>query len=248
MILEGPDLVVAALDAGAALEAVYFEAAAWSPRHPACATALSRAEAHGVELVELADGVLERVADARSPQPVLGLAAMPPSGLEDMPAHGFVLVLCDVKDPGNLGTAIRAADASGAAAVVVCGESVDVFNPKTLRATAGSVFYVPVAIAPTLADVVTALHDSGHVVYGAVVEGGEPLWGTSIARDAAVVIGAEAAGLGDEDRSLLDGAISIEMAGRAESLNVGVAAALVCFESLRQRGASGGLAGPARTI
>jgi TrmH family RNA methyltransferase len=247
VILEGPDLVVAALDAGVELEAVYFEAPAWTPVHPACANALSRAEAHGVELVELANGVLERVADARSPQPVLGLAAMPPSGLAIVPTRGFVLVLCDVHDPGNLGTAIRSADASGAAAVLVCGESVDVFNPKTLRATAGSVFQVPVAIASTLSEVVGALHDSGRVVYGAVVEGGEPLWATSIAR-AAVVVGAEAAGLGDRDRSLLDGVISIEMPGRAQSLNVGVAAALVCFESLRQRGANGGLDGPAHTI
>jgi TrmH family RNA methyltransferase len=179
---------------------------------------------------------------------VLGVAAMPPSGLALVPASGFVLVLSDVNDPGNLGTAIRSADASGAAAVVVCGESVDVFNPKTLRATAGSVFQVPIAIAPTLAAVVAPLKESGRAVFGACVEGGEPLWATWIARDAAVVVGAEATGLDDEDRSLLDGAITIEMQGRAQSLNVGVAASLVCFESLRQRRARGALDGAAPTI
>jgi TrmH family RNA methyltransferase len=248
VILEGPDLVVAALDAGVELESVYFEAAARSPRHQACAEALTRAEARGVELVELADGVLERVADARSPQPVLGLAPMPPSGLDVIPARGLVLVLCEVNDPGNLGTAIRSADAAGAAAVVVCGQSVDVFNPKTLRATAGSVFQVPVAVAPTLSAVVVALHESERTVLGAVVEGGEPLWSASLARDVAVVVGAEASGLSDEDRALLDGEISIEMDGHAQSLNAGVAAALVCFESLRQRRASPAPDGPAPTL
>jgi TrmH family RNA methyltransferase len=248
VVLEGPDLVVAALDAGVELEAVYFEAAAWTPRQPACSAALARAEASGVELVELDDGVLERVADARSPQPVLGVAAMPPSGLATIPPRGFVLVLSDVNDPGNLGTAIRSADASGASAVVVCGESVDVFNPKTLRATAGSVFQIAVAIAPALAEVTAALRSSGRVILGAVVDGGQPLWTASLAHEVAVVVGAESRGLDDEDRSLLDGMITIEMAGRAESLNVGVAAALVCFESLRQRRANGGLDAPAPTI
>jgi TrmH family RNA methyltransferase len=230
------------------LDAVFYEARATTSSFPACAEVLTRAAQHGVELVELADGVLARVADARSPQPVLARAAMPPSGLELIPPEGFVLVLCDVNDPGNLGTSIRAADASGAAGVVVCGESVDVFNPKAMRATAGSVFHVPVAVAPTLTIVVAALRESRRVVLGAVVDGGGPLWSTSLGTGAAVVVGAEATGLDDEDRSLLDGAITIEMQGHAQSLNVGVAAALVCFESLRQRRAHPAPDGPARTI
>ena len=247
-MLEGPDLVTAALDAGVEFEAVYFEAVASTARHPACAEALSRAGALGVELVELADGVIERVADARTPQRVLGVAAMPATGLATVPALGFVLVLSDVNDPGNLGTAIRSADAAGAAAVAVCGESVDVFNPKTLRATAGSIFQVPVAVAATLAEVAAALRASGRVVLGAVVDGGEPLWTTPLEGDVAVVIGAEATGIDDHDRSLLDGLVTIEMVGSAQSLNLGVAAALVCFESLRQCRANGAHDDPARTI
>jgi RNA methyltransferase, TrmH family len=182
--------------------------------------------------------VLERVADARNPQPVLAVAVMPPTGLELVPAGGLVLVVSDVGDPGNLGTAIRAADASGAAGVVVCGDSVDVFNPKTLRATAGSVFQVPVAVAPTLSAAAAELRGSGRRLLGAVVAGGGSLWETALARDVAVVIGPEATGLLDADRALLDGAVTIEMPGRAQSLNVGVAAALICFESLRQRRAA----------
>lgn len=224
---------MAALEAGLEFEAVYFEGAASGL--PACAAALASASAHGVGLLELNDGVLLRVADAKSPQPVLGVAAMPSSGPERIPPSGFVLVVSDVNDPGNLGTSIRSADASGAAAVVVCGQSADVFHPKTLRATAGSAFQVPVTIVPTLADATAALHTTGRSVLGAVVSGGTPLWTTPLAHDVAVVIGPEASGLSDEDRGLLDGTVTIEMQGGAQSLNVGVAAALVCFESLRQR-------------
>lgn len=234
-MLEGPDLVQAALLAGVAIEAVYFEAPAATAARPASAAVLALAAARGVRVVEVADGVLARVADSVTPQPVLAVAALPDTSTDLVPVSGFVLVLHDVRDPGNLGTAIRGADAAGAAAVVVSGESVDVFNPKSLRATAGSVFHLPVAVADSLHDVVDLLHASGRTVLGAVVRGGVPLWTAPLAAPSAVVIGGEATGLGDAERSLLDGELTIEMAGRAESLNVGVAAALVCFEALRRR-------------
>jgi RNA methyltransferase, TrmH family len=188
-----------------------------------------------VRLIELEAGVLARVADAVTPQPVLAVAALPDTAIERVPPEGFVLVLDDVRDPGNLGTAVRAADASGAAAVVVSGQSVDVFNPKTLRATAGSAFHLPVAVAGSLEAAVDALHHTGRDVLGAVVRGGVPLWSATMSPRTAVVVGGEAAGLGDEACTLLDGGVTIEMAGRAESLNVGVAAALICFEALRRR-------------
>ncbi len=246
-MLEGPDLVLAALRADAALEGVYYEAVATSDARPACRLALAEARARGVALIELADGVLARVADAVTPQPVLGVAALPEVALTALPASGFVLVLDDVRDPGNLGTAVRSADASGAAAVVVAGHSVDPFNPKALRATAGSAFHLPVALAATLGDAVGVLRGSGRRVLGAVVHGGTTLWSTPLDDATAVVIGAEATGLDDAALHTLDGVVTIEMAGRAESLNVGVAAALVCFEALRQR-AGEGLAAERPTI
>lgn len=234
-VLEGPDLISSALEAGVALEAVYFEAVAATESRPACAAALALAAARGVRLIELADGVLAKVADAVTPQPVLAVAALPDTSIGRLAQRGFVLVLHEVRDPGNLGTAVRAADAAGASGVVVTGESVDVVNPKALRATAGSLFHLPVSVVPTLEAGVEALHATGRRVLGAVVAGGTSLWRAPIDEAAAVVIGAEATGLSDAARALLDGEVSIEMAGRAESLNVGVAAALVCFEALRRR-------------
>jgi TrmH family RNA methyltransferase len=236
-VLEGPDLVLAALGAGVRIEAVYFDARATAPGRTASAEALSRAAAAGVRVVELADGVLDRVTDAMTPQPVLAVAAMPATGLDVVPTEGFSLVLCDVRDPGNLGTAVRAADASGAACVVVAGDCVDVFNPKTLRATAGSVFHLPIAVVPTLDAATAALRATGRRVLGAVVHGGEPLWSAPLGARCAVVIGSEATGLGESDLAACDATITIPMAGRAESLNAGVAAALVCFESLRRTSA-----------
>jgi RNA methyltransferase, TrmH family len=218
-----------------ALEAVYFEAIAATDARPACAAALARAASKGVRVIELAEGVLAKVADAVTPQPVLAVAALPDASIGRLPATGFVLVLHDVRDPGNLGTAVRAADAAGAAGVVVSGESVDLANPKALRATAGSLFHLPVAVVPTLDAAVAPLRASGRRVLGAVVTGGTSLWRAPIDEHAAVVIGSEATGLDTAARATLDGEVTIEMAGRAESLNVGVAAALVCFEALRRR-------------
>lgn len=239
-MLEGPDLVVAALDAHARLEAVYVDATTAS--RPACAAAVAAARAAQVPVIELADGVIDKVADAKSPQPVMALAAMPVSSYDQVASEGVVLVLCDVADPGNLGTAIRAAHAAGSAAVVVCGRSADVVHPKVLRATAGSVFHIPVVVADRLHATVDALRASGRRVIGAVVHGGDDIYGVDLCEPVAVVVGSEAAGIAPSDLALLDGTVSIPMAPGAESLNAGVAAAIVCFEARRQRAA--GLAGP----
>ena len=233
-MLEGPDLVAAAIAAGAELEAVYFEAEAATDARPACAEALALASRQGIRLVELREGVLAKVAEAQTPQPILGVARIPATGLDRVPASGFVLVLSDVRDPGNLGTAVRSADAAGCAAVIVCGQSVDVFNPKALRATAGSAFHLPIAVTEHLDEAVAALRTSGRRVLAAVVRGGTPLWSADLSPRTAAVVGGEATGLSDAARALCDAEVTIAMAGRAESLNVGVAAALLCFEALRR--------------
>ena len=243
-MLEGPDLVVAALEAQHPVEAVYFEAAALA--HERSAAALALAARSGVRVVELAAGVLQKVSDAVTPQPVSAVASRVEVAIDELAAGGVVLVLDDVRDPGNLGTAIRAADAAGAAGVVVTGQSVDVDNPKALRATAGSAFHVPICVVGALEEAVGVLRTQGRAVLGAVVHGGAPLFSAPLPTPAAVVVGGEARGLDPALVATLDGAVTIEMAGRAESLNVGVAAALVCFEW--QRRVSDAPRAPAPTI
>lgn len=241
-VLEGPDLVEAALDAGHPLDAVYVDAGA-TGRPEALAR---RAAAAGAELVVLADGVLARVGDARSPQGLLATCPAPLAAPEATLSGGVVLVVAGLADPGNLGTAIRSADAAGCAGVICCG-GVEVCNPKALRATAGSVFHLPVAVAADLGGVVATLHAAGRTCIGAVPRGGVDLWSSALPRDAAVVVGGEARGL-EEDAGLLDALVTIPMPGRAESLNAAVAAAIVCFEVYRRGEQGRAAAGTSPTI
>ncbi len=139
-VLEGPTLVAAALDAAAPLEAVYVTAADGTKHEEL----LARVAAAGVPVRELAPGVLERVADTVTPQGVVALCRSVTVGVGAVGTGGFVLVGVDIADPGNAGTMIRAADATGARAVVFTGASVDVTNPKVVRAAAGSLFHLPV--------------------------------------------------------------------------------------------------------
>ena len=226
--------MTAAVESGAELAVVYVEPGSGSP---ACAAAAALAIAHGVPVVELEPRAIAKVADAATPQPILAIAPLFDVDPGDLDGDGVVLVLLEVRDPGNLGTAVRAADAAGAAGVVVAGQAVDPFNPKALRATAGSAFHLPIAVAATLEDALGPLREQGRAVLGAVARGGTSLWTATLPRRAAVVVGGEAAGLGDAVLASLDALVTIEMTGRAESLNVGVAAALLCFEWRRRAAA-----------
>jgi RNA methyltransferase, TrmH family len=220
------------------VDAVYYEADALDDARRAHRV-LDAARDAGVASVELAAGVLRRVTDAVYPQPVVATATPPLSGPEALAQDGFVLVLSDVSDPGNLGTAIRSADASGALGVVVCGHSVDVCNPKALRATAGSVFHLPIVVMDSTADAVDLLKSTGRTVLGAVVREAPSLWSATLSDRYAVVVGSESTGLSNADLDRLDGTVRIPMGGAAESLNAGVAASIVCFEAMRQRGEGG---------
>ena len=148
---EGAELIRCALDAGVPIESLYVSPDGADDR--AVQEVCRRAEAAGVRVFPLGAGVLERVADTVTPQPVLAVLPMleePPAGTEPWSARdgALVVVLVDVRDPGNAGTVLRAADASGSALVVFAGDSVDPYNPKTVRSSAGSLFHVPLAVRP----------------------------------------------------------------------------------------------------
>ncbi|GIG54325.1 TrmH family RNA methyltransferase [Demequina activiva] len=149
----------------------------------------------------------------------------------------LVAVLSNVRDPGNAGTVIRAADAAGAQAVILAGESVDITNPKVVRSTAGSLFHLPIVRAP-LADAVAALHDAGITVLAADGSGDAELGGEGAAdEDIAVptawVFGNEAWGLTADELALADLVVRIPIYGRAESLNLATAASVCLYASAR---------------
>lgn len=231
-VIEGPDLVDAALAHGAEFEAIYVDAALMVPS--ALAALVERAGRGGVRIFGLAPGVLEGVADARTPQPVLGAIRLPLSEVTNIEVAGLTLVLHDLRDPGNVGTIIRSADASGATAVVVTGQSVDPFNPKVLRATAGSIFRVAVAVCD-LSEALGHFSGGGARVVGTAVHGGTALRRVDFGSPTVVVIGNEATGLNRETLDRCDETLSIPMAGQCESLNAAVAASLIAFEALAQR-------------
>jgi RNA methyltransferase, TrmH family len=231
-VIEGPDLIGAAFRAAIEFEAIYVDG-------DAIKTASTRdlvtdASKRGVRVFSLAPGVLDRVADAATPQPIMAAIRMPVHELSSVPTTHLVLVLHDVRDPGNAGTLIRSADAAGASGVIFTGTSVDPFNPKTLRATVGSIFHLPVAVA-SFEDTVATFHSRGATVLATVVRGGTNHRDVDLTKPTLVVIGNEADGLSDEVVALCDESITIEMAGANESLNAGVAGSLVVFEALWQR-------------
>jgi TrmH family RNA methyltransferase len=231
-VLEGPDLVLAALDSAVEFEAIFVDAAQASAGE--VADVVARASSSSVRVFALAPGVLEKVADAQTPQPVLAAVRLPVTDLNEVPADGLVLVLHDVRDPGNAGTIIRSADAAGARAVVFTGQSVDPFNPKTLRATAGSVFHLPVAVS-TLDETLAHFAARGARTFATVVHGGASLRSVDLTGPSVVVIGNEASGLDEAAIAMCQDRLSIPMTGASESLNAGVAASLIAFEALWQR-------------
>ena len=251
---EGAELIRIALDVGAPVESVY--ASPDGDDDPATQAVCRRATAAGARVFYLAPGVLERVADTVTPQPVLAVLPMlgdrdpardstadPDAGDTAVPwppdPGALVVVLVDVRDPGNAGTVLRAADAAGATAVVFAAESVDPYNPKTVRASAGSIFHVPFSVRRDPATLAAGFTTAGFRTLATVVRDGEDYAGLDWSVPTAVFFGNESSGLDPGLSSRLDGSVAIPMAGKAESLNVGVASAVVAFEAFRQRRGGG---------
>jgi TrmH family RNA methyltransferase len=164
----------------------------------------------------------------------VGQPSVQPSVAE--PVETTLLAICaDVRDPGNAGTVVRCADAAGADAVVFAGHSVDAYNPKTVRASVGSLFHLPIAVEPDPAAAVRAAQAAGLVVLAADGAGEADLDESEelLARPTAWLFGNEAWGLPDELAALADHRVRIPIHGRAESLNLSTAAALCLYASAR---------------
>jgi TrmH family RNA methyltransferase len=215
------------------VEAVFVDGLARS--HPDTTVVLDRAVERGARVFDLAPGVLERVADTVTPQPVLAVVGMPQATLGDLAGKTFVVVCVDVRDPGNAGAVIRVAHAAGAEGVVCCEGTVDPFNPKTVRASAGSVLHIPVVVVGDAGEALDTLGRQGLRRLGAASRGGTPYTEADLTSPLALVLGNEASGLSPQLRGHLEGSVTIPMGGGVESLNVSTAAAVLCFESARRR-------------
>ena len=231
-VLEGPDLVIAALEADAEFEALFVDTSAAGRAD--LVEIVARATARGVRAFGLDPAVLAKVADAQTPQPISATVRFATPALSAMATGALTLVLHDLRDPGNVGTIIRSADAAGVGAVILTGQSVDPYNPKTLRATAGSIFHVPVGVGD-LDATLEHFERAGSHTWATVVRGGTELLDCDLSGPSVVVIGNEADGLDAATIDRCQSSLSIAMAGTNESLNAGVAASLVSFVAYWQR-------------
>ncbi len=230
LVVEGPVFVAGALDAGLDLLDVYVDEAAAS--RSTVVDLLARLPEE-TPVWSLPAGVLDRVGDVTTSQGVLAVAAQRETRWPVPDEAPFVLVLAGLQIPGNVGTLIRAAAASGAGSVVVAG-GVDPTNPKVVRSSAGALFGIDVVTAPSAADAIARLRADGYRIATTVVDGGEPYDTADLVAPIAVVLGSEAHGVDDATAATADLLITIPMAGPTESLNVAMAGTVVCFEVLRR--------------
>ena len=184
---------------------------------------------------DLAPGVMERVADTVTPQPVMAVVPYVDVPLDAVLGASFLVVCVELRDPGNAGTVLRSAEAAGAEGVICCVGAVDVYNPKTVRASAGSLFHVPVVVGGDPVSVLHTLSRQGLRTLGATPRGGTDYTSTDLTAPFALVVGNEAHGLPPAVEEALSDRLTVPMSGRAESLNVGMATAVLCFEAARQR-------------
>lgn len=244
-VVEGVNLLHEALNAQVPIEAVYVDSGVRQlPER--LGRLLERCYELGARVFELEPGVLARVAGTVTPQPVMAVLHTPSFTMADVQsARPELVVVCvDVRDPGNAGTVARSAWAAGADAVVCCEGSVDLWNPKAVRSSAGAVLHVRVVAAGPAREVLAEIGTWGLSRWGTVSTGGDDYAVADLTRPCALVLGNEAGGLRlDELRDQLDGLVTIPMSEGAESLNVGIAAAVLCFEAVRQR-RHGGPVGP----
>lgn len=198
---------------------------------------MERLEACGCSVEVVADAVFKAVSSTQTPQGILALLRMPSYTLTDLlqSEHPHLLVLEGIQDPGNLGTMLRTAEGAGADGIILDRTTVDLYNPKTIRATMGSVYRMPVYIADGLEDVIPALKERGITACAAHLEGAVSYDVPDYTKGTAFLIGNEGNGLTAGTAALADVRVRIPMEGKVESLNAAIAATLLMYEANRQR-------------
>jgi len=183
------------------------------------------------------DNLFRSISDTQNPQGILAVLRQEKLYLQyHRPAKGLIVILDSIKDPGNMGTIIRTADAAGCVGVVITEGCVDVYNPKVLRSTMGSIFHIPVYHGRGIGETMEALKESGFSLYVSHLDGAVSIYEADLSMDIGLIIGSEAEGASIQAVEKADCLVKIPMIGRAESLNASIAAAVIIFEAMRQRG------------
>lgn len=186
----------------------------------------------GAEVLEISPELMHRISDTGQPQGILAIFPIPELIVPDPPQ--FVVILDQIRDPGNLGTILRSAAAGGVQAVWLAPGCVDPFSPKVLRSGMGAHFHLPVQ-SRTWGQIRAAAEAFSLNLMLADSQGGTPVWEADLTRPIAILIGSEADGAGAEARASEPELVHIPMPGGFESLNAGAAASILIFEAVRQR-------------
>lgn len=193
------------------------------------------AETAGYEV--LSDSVFQKTAETVTPQGVLAVVKMPAYSLADFTDSDEcrLILLERLQDPGNLGTILRTAEAAGMTGVILTEDSVDVFNPKVVRSTMGSIFRIPFYYVPSMPELLGKLKEKNIAVYAAHLEGSVTYDSVRYGSRYGIMIGNEANGLTEDSTALASQAVRIPMYGKAESLNAAIACAVLAYESRKSR-------------
>jgi len=191
---------------------------------------------NGLKVYNVTDSLFKSVSDTQNPQGVLAVLAINIDLMNKAGQKNGILVILDsIRDPGNMGTIIRTADAAGCAGVVVTPGCVDLFNPKVLRSTMGSVFHIPVLHSASMKEAIAVCRQWGYKILASHLDGSVSLFDADLSGNTAFIIGSEAEGIGEDAINGADVLVRIPMDGRAESLNAAVAAGIMIYEAVRQR-------------
>lgn len=192
---------------------------------------------NGREYEVVSDGVFGGLSDTQTPQGILALASMPSYRLEDLlrGKETHLLILEGIQDPGNLGTMLRTGEGAGITGVIMSRDTVDLFNPKTIRSTMGSIYRVPYIIAEDLVEIIRKIRNNGVSVYAAHLAGSVCYDEPSYQGATAFLIGNEGNGLTEQVAKEADARVRIPMEGTVESLNAAVSAVILMYEASRQR-------------
>lgn len=187
-----------------------------------------------IEIV--ADNVFDRMSQTQTPQGIMAVVRMKDNSLSDMLSGNPLLILVEnLQDPGNLGTIIRMGEGAGVTGVIMSPNTVDIYNPKTIRSTMGSIFRVPFIYVQDFGEAVSECQKSGVKVYAAHLDGKNTYLGEDYSTPTAFLIGNEGNGLTDDITKQADTLIRIPMEGEVESLNAAIACTILTYEAVRQR-------------
>jgi TrmH family RNA methyltransferase len=189
----------------------------------------------GIDYEVVSDAVFSHVSDTSTPQGILAVVRMPEYGFSDLLfGSRRLLVLEDIQDPGNLGTMFRTGEGAGISGIIMTGNTVDLFSPKTVRATMGSIYRMPFFITDELGETLQELRRLGYHTFAAHLDGEKYYDQLDFTGACAFLIGNEGNGLKKETADLADTYLKIPMEGRLESLNAAVAASVLMYEAQRQ--------------